>query len=152
VHRRTLEANGLGERWRLVEAFAGTAEGTTSFTAGLHATSHVGTGIEVPVVDVLPDLVGADLVKIDVEGAEWPLLADPRFRELAAAWIVLEYHAEGCPTSDPRAAAEETLRAAGFEVVHTQRKPAFGAGLVWGYRRAQSRPWPAEKSSELSIE
>jgi FkbM family methyltransferase len=152
VHRRALEANGLGERWRLVEAFAGTDAGTTSFTAGLHATSHEGSGIEVPVVDVLPELAQANLVKIDVEGAEWPLLADPRFRELAAAWIVLEYHAEGCPASDPRAAAEEALRAAGFEVVHTQRKPAFGAGLVWGYRSAQSSPWPAEKSSELSIE
>ena len=32
------------------------------------------------------------------------------------------------------------LRAAGFEIAHTQRKPAFGAGVVWGYRSAQSSP------------
>jgi FkbM family methyltransferase len=140
VHRLALEANGLGERWRLVEAFAGTAAGTTTFTAGLHATSHEGAGIEVPVVDVLPELTRAELVKVDVEGAEWPILADPRFRELAASWLVLEYHADGCPSADPHGAAEEALRAAGFEVVHTQRKPAFGAGLVWGYRSAQSNP------------
>ena len=134
VHRTALEANGLGDRWRLVEAFAGTTDGTTSFTAGLHATSHQGAGIQVHVVDVLPELTRAELVKIDVEGAEWPILADPRFRGLAARWLVLEYHADGCPSLDPRASAEEALRAAGFEVVHTQRKPAFGAGLVWGFR------------------
>jgi FkbM family methyltransferase len=140
VHRLALEANRLGDRWRLVEAFAGTAEGTTTFTAGLHATSHAGAGIEVPVVDVLPELTKAELVKIDIEGAEWALLADPRFGGLRAATIVLEYHADGCPSPDPRAAAEEALRDAGFEIAHTQRKPAFGAGVVWGYRSAQSKP------------
>ena len=75
VHRRAIEANGLGDRWRLVEAFAGAAAGTTSFAAGQHAVSRAGEGIEVPVVDVLPELTAADLVKIDVEGAEWPILA-----------------------------------------------------------------------------
>ena len=74
LHRRAIEANGLGERWRLVEAFAGTAAGTTSFTAGGHAVSRAGEGIEVPVVDVLPELAAAELVKIDVEGVR---VADP---------------------------------------------------------------------------
>jgi FkbM family methyltransferase len=140
IHRLAVEANRLGDRWRLVEAFAGKEAGTTAFTAGLHAVSHAGAGIDVKVVDVLPELVASDLVKIDIEGAEWPLLADPRFRELRASTVVLEYHIEGCPGPDPRAAAEEALRAAGFEVTHTQEKPTFGAGVVWGYRSAQSRP------------
>ena len=140
VHRRAIDANGLGDRWRLVEAFAGSAGGTTTFTAGLHATSHAGTGIEVSVVDVLPDLIGADLVKIDVEGAEWPIVTDPRFAGLTARVVILEYHVEGCPEPDPRAAAERALRKAGLEVAHTQHKPAFGAGVVWGYRSTQSRP------------
>ena len=70
VHRLAIEANGPGERWRLVEAFAGTQAGTTGFTTGLHAVSHAGEGIEVSVVDVLPQLKDADLVKIDIEGAE----------------------------------------------------------------------------------
>ena len=151
VHRLALEANGLGERWRLVEAFAGTAAGTTTFTAGLHATSHEGAGIEVPVVDVLPELARAELIKVDVEGAEWPILADPRFRELAASWLVLEYHADGCPSADPRAAAEEALRAAGFEVVHTQRKPAFGAGLSGATAAPRaSRDPPRSRASSRS--
>lgn len=134
VHRRAIEANALEDQWRLVEAFAGVREGTTSFTTGLHAVSHEGDGSEVPVVDVLPELANADLVKIDIEGAEWPILTDARFGELQARIVVLEYHREGSPDSDPSEAAERALTAAGYDVRHTGRKPAFGAGLVWGVR------------------
>jgi FkbM family methyltransferase len=134
VHRVALEANALGDRWRLVEAFAGTRSGRTRFTAGLHAVSHEGAGIDVLVVDVLPALLAADLVKIDIEGAEWPIVADPRFRDLRAKAVVLEYHVDGCPGPDPAAEAERALSAAGFDVVHSGSKPAFGAGVVWGIR------------------
>jgi FkbM family methyltransferase len=135
VHRLAIEANGLKDRWHLVEAFAGTNDGTTSFTAGLHAVSHEGEGITVPVEDVLPELARGDLVKIDIEGAEWPILADPRFRDLRAEVVVVEYHADGCPEPEPEEAVERALRDAGFAVHHAARKPAFGAGIVWGTRR-----------------
>jgi FkbM family methyltransferase len=137
IHRLTIEANGLHERWRLVEAFAGTQAGTTRFVSGLFGVSRVSEGAEgvvVPVVDVLPDLRDADLVKIDIEGAEWPILSDPRFRELRGRAVVLEYHAWGCPFDDPRALAEEALRATGYQVIHAGHKPAFGAGVLWGWR------------------
>jgi FkbM family methyltransferase len=135
VHRMAIEANQLNERWRLVEAFAGAEAGTTSFAAGLHAVSHEGEGIEVRVEDVLPALADADLVKIDIEGAEWPILADARFRELQARVVVLEYHPEGSPDADPAASAERALVDAGYEVFPAGRKPAFGAGILWGLRR-----------------
>jgi FkbM family methyltransferase len=134
VHRLAIHANGATEQWRLVEAFAGTSAGTTRFRAGLHAVSREGEGIEVPVVDVLPELVDADLLKIDIEGAEWPILADPRFRQVRARAVVLEYHAEGCPGPDPAVAAERALADAAFTVCRASRKPAFGAGIVWGLR------------------
>jgi FkbM family methyltransferase len=137
VHRLTIDANGLGGRWRLVEAFAGTRPGTTHFVPGLFGISHVAEGeegIEVPVLDVMPDLLDADLVKIDIEGAEWPIVADPRFRELRARAVVLEYHAWGCPDDDARARAEQALRAGGYQLVHAGQKPAFGAGVLWGWR------------------
>jgi FkbM family methyltransferase len=140
IHRRTIEANGLDARWRLVEAFAATAPGLIHFAAGKHAISHAAAGekdsIEVPAVDVLPELGTADLVKIDIEGAEWDLLADPRFRDIRPRAVVLEYHAEGCPGADARAAAEQGLGAAGLEVVHVRRKPQFGAGLLWAFAPA----------------
>jgi FkbM family methyltransferase len=137
IHRLTIEANGLGDRWTLVEAFAGTQPGTTRFVSGLFGVSRASgdaEGIVVPVVDVLPELRTADLVKIDVEGAEWPILSDPRFRQLGGRAVVLEYHAWGCPADDPRALAEEAVTAAGFEIIHASQKPALGAGVLWGWR------------------
>ena len=130
VHRRTIQANGLGDRWRLLEGFASNSEGSVRFAAGHHATSHAAEeGIEVPTLDVLPLLADSDLAKIDVEGAEWPILADPRLPEVLPPVVVLEYHGAVEP-------AEEALRAAGHEVVHAGRKPQFAAGLLWSFARA----------------
>ena len=137
IHRRTIEANGLETRWKLVEAFASTAPGVVRFAAGHHATSRAAESeeewLEVEALDVLPEFVGADLVKIDIEGAEWNLLADPRFSQTRPRVVVLEYHKEGCPGPNASAVAEQALRAAGFEVVHAGRKPQFGAGLLWAF-------------------
>ena len=84
IHRLTIEANGLGERWRLVEAFAGTRAGTTRFvpaSSGSLARADDEEGIVVPCGRRDARSPHADLVKIDIEGAEWPILADPRFHE-----------------------------------------------------------------------
>jgi FkbM family methyltransferase len=142
VHRQAIEANPHGGRWRLIEGFAGTQAGVVRFAAGEHATSHVAsTGtIDVAAVDVFPDLVSADLVKIDVEGAEWDLLADPRFAALRPKALVLEYHADGSPDPDPKEAAVRALRSAGLEVVEAGSKPEFGAGLLWGLPPADAAP------------
>jgi FkbM family methyltransferase len=144
IHRRTIAANPASTGWRLIEAFAAPAAGRVWFAAGAHATSHESRGedaIEVEAVDVFEHTNGVDLLKIDVEGAEWPLLADPRFHDVPADVVVLEYHADGCPHPDPVAAAEKALVAAGYEIVAGTTKPAYGAGVLWGFRRsAQSRP------------
>jgi FkbM family methyltransferase len=137
IHRRAIEANGLDTRWRLVESFASTAPGIVRFAAGRHATSRAAEleeeGLEVPAVDVLPELAEADLVKIDIEGAEWDLLADPRFGPIRPRVVVLEYHQESCPEPDAPATAKRALRATGLEVVESARKPQFGAGLLWAF-------------------
>ena len=137
VHQLAIQANGLNDRWRLVEAFAGTQTGTARFVPGLFGASHVAEateGIAVPQIDVLPELVNADFVKIDIEGAEWPIVTDPRFRELRARAVILEYHPRGCPGGDPRKVAEDALRSGGFELVDVAEKPTFGAGVLWGWR------------------
>ena len=137
VHRDTIRANGLEARWRLLEAFASTASGVTRFAAGEHATSHAADdddALEVPAIDVMPELVEADLVKIDVEGAEWALLSDARFAAARPRIVVLEYHRDGCPEPDPAAAAVRALHAAGLSVVPAGRKPQYGAGVLWGFR------------------
>ncbi len=40
IHRQTIEANGLEERWTLLEKFAAPSAGLVPFAAGEHATSH----------------------------------------------------------------------------------------------------------------
>jgi FkbM family methyltransferase len=137
VLRRCAQANAAGGEWRVVSAAAATSDGTVRFVSGDYSLSRIGAeGEPVAAVDVFPYLAEAHLVKIDVEGAEWPILADPRFRRLRAPVVVLEYHREGCPGGDPVAEVERALGEAGYEVALGPSKPAYGAGIVWGWREA----------------
>jgi Methyltransferase FkbM domain len=80
--------------------------------------------------DVLESFAEADLVKIDIEGGEWALMADPRFG--SADTIVLEYHATGCPQPDLHAAARRLLEGHGYELVPLFEGDDFG--MVWAFR------------------
>lgn len=139
LHRRTIGENGRVTTWQLLEAGAMTEAGTIRFATGEFTTSHVARedegGIEVEGVDVFPLLAGADLVKIDIEGAEWPILRDPRFGGLGAEVVVLEYHPEGCPHPEPARAAEALLAEAGFAVAARHPKDG-GTGLLWALSSA----------------
>jgi FkbM family methyltransferase len=137
VLRRCAEANRARARWTVVPAVAATSAGTVRFVSGDYSLSRIGDeGEPVPAVDVFPYLAGVQLVKIDIEGAEWPILADPRFRELRAPAVVLEYHHDGCPGSDPQAEAKACLLGAGYQTSPGPTKPAYGAGIIWGWRDA----------------
>jgi FkbM family methyltransferase len=136
----TIEAN-RGTNWRLVEAAASTRAETVRFVSGELTTSHLARldeeGIEIPAVDVLELAEDVDLLKIDIEGAEWALLEDSRFAGLGPAVVVLEYHPEGCPGRDVRKAVEDLLRHAGFEIAAVRPHPEHGTGLVWALRREE---------------
>ena len=43
----------------------------------------------------------ADFVKMDIEGGEWPILGDPRLRDLERLTLVMEYHRVGAPRPFP---------------------------------------------------
>lgn len=132
VLRRTVAANAAD--WELVEACAGATDGETRFAAGEFALSRMGEGeATVPVVDALERLRDADLVKMDIEGGEWAILADPRFAELPARVVVLEYHPHLCPRADARAAAVERLAGLGFRVLPFDHRPD-GTGMLWAWR------------------
>jgi FkbM family methyltransferase len=152
--RRTIEANALGPRCEVREAAAGVAAGSATID-GFSLLSHlVRDGVEeavdhfpflrryqdpgaarsrVEVIDVLPLLERADLVKMDIEGAEWPILQDPRLAQTPLKAIVLEYHPQGAPEADTTGAVRKALQTAGFTVGEPFDQH-HGVGLVWAWR------------------
>jgi len=137
VLSKTIAANGRGLGWELIEACAGVRSGVVPFSLAEFATSRVEPGqsaITVPAIDVLPLIEGADLVKIDIEGGEWPILADPRLAYAPPTVIALEYHAHGCPTSDPVAHPRELLGRAGYRTADGEFDLPPGQGMLWAWR------------------
>jgi FkbM family methyltransferase len=137
ILEQTVEHNRANADWRVVRAAVGTARGTATFSLAGTATSHLAregeTGSSVDVVDFFELARSADLVKLDIEGGEWPILADPRLASLAAA-LVLEFHADGCPDRDPKQAAMRALERAGFTVRANAERPRLGTGVLWAWR------------------
>ncbi len=141
VHERAIEKNGLQQRWRLTVAAAGTRVGTAEFAGGLAMESFVTAPgsdpgvptITVPVVDVMGELCGSDLVKIDIEGGEWEILEDDRFRADPPRITVLEYHPHLCRAPNPREHAEHLVRAAGLAVEPIWHRDD-GYGMFWAWR------------------
>ena len=150
--RRTLAVNHLDGRSEVLQAAAGVAVGNARMS-GHSALAHfvragtaetvdyippmrkyeVDGAVEVDVVDILPLLEGADLVKMDIEGAEWPILQDPRFPSLGLSAMVLEFHPQGAPQTDTAAAVRTLLRNAGFTVGEPFRE--YGpVGMIWAWR------------------
>jgi FkbM family methyltransferase len=138
VHEAAIAANA-GSDWTLIRGAAGTAAGRAAYVLGHYATSRAAhpheLASDVEVIDVLPLLAEADFVKIDIEGGEWAILDDPRFRQGRARAIVLEYHSHLCPEEDPGEAAKRRLEAAQYSLKVGATKPRFGVGLLWGLRR-----------------
>lgn len=140
---RNIADNGLGDRVELHRVAAGAEAGTVRFRSGLHHVSYVapegenwpGT-IDVPIVDAFELAAGCDLVKMDIEGGEWPILADPRLASLDAVALVLEWHARGALSDRPGDDAVRLLEEAGFTV-----KPdphlSHDVGGLWAWRAAR---------------
>jgi FkbM family methyltransferase len=134
--RRT--AQGTDEI-EVIEACASNYAGSVRFVAGEFAESHVASDqstldtIEVPCVDAFDVARAADIVKIDIEGSEWEILADMRLASLPAQAVVMEWHDKRCPHEDPSAAARAALRDGGFEVL-CENRPVPTNGTVWALR------------------
>jgi FkbM family methyltransferase len=132
VLERARDANGGS--WEIVRACASNQAGTTTFQSGHHNLSRIGNDGDttVPVVDVFPYLANADLVKMNIEGAEWDILQDERLAANTSAWIV-EYHRINNPEGEISALVEEMFAHAGFTTRIVMRHNENG--LVWAWKQ-----------------
>lgn len=121
----------------LIEACAVTENGPMRVSGGTGSgtqfTAGGDVGDEVDGVDVFPHVQDADFVKMDIEGGEWPILADPRFALLRNTTWVIEYHRAGAPSLPAEQAARALFEAAGFTTGHA-RPNTWGHGTLWAWK------------------
>jgi FkbM family methyltransferase len=156
---RVVAANELDGRWLATDAAVATQPGEMTFVADLFAESHLATnkaedrdaisgpsGIEhsstetpsgheitVRTVDIFDEDHDVELMKMDIEGGEWPILNDPRASSLKAQVLVLEWHALGCPELDAHEAALSLVRAAGYSHIEEVEIGTYN-GVLWAWR------------------
>lgn len=139
VLERCIELNGGAERWRLEPAFASTSEGSERFVAGRQSLSRRAYAWEsegvtaVQRLDVMPLLAQSDVIKIDIEGAEWELLEHPAWTDARPRLVLLEYHRR--PDDRQHELAEQGLEALGLQWQRVHRDEERGLGVMWGWRR-----------------
>jgi len=137
---RLLRAAAAPHRqWQTVAAAASSQAGSMRFITGRYsesrATGDDEPGVAVPAVDLFAELSeSVDLMKIDIEGSEWPILQDPRFAELDARVIVIEWHERHCPSPPAEHFAVRLLRKAGFSEVITRPGRFASNGIIWAWR------------------
>lgn len=139
IARRTLAGLIDAGRVELVEAAVGTFEGRISFVTGMGMISRrAAPGDDraalVWQVDLLEELQGVGLLKLDIEGAEWDILRDRRWSKRMPACLVMEWHALHEDQREPNPVGEVArLLSAANDVQHT----VFDAGVVghvWAFR------------------
>ena len=144
VLRQNVAANDGDRQIEVLDVAVSTRPGVVRFDAGrAHASQVVDDGgddtgrgvISVKAADFFSIAAGCDLVKLDVEGSEWPLLRDTRLASLDARALILEWHGGAGAGED----AKRLLEAAGFDV---QLDELFvpGSGLLWAWRPRRSPP------------
>lgn len=137
--REVMALNGAPGQWTLIPECVSNADGVVAFAASGSSTSHVtepdsaDANAEVRVCDAFRHLDAVDVLKMDIEGGEWRILLDPRWKNVSVEVVLMEYHPEGCPTSDARKLARELLRSAGY-VVEDIAHNAAGHGMLRAMR------------------
>ena len=141
---KNIRLNNLQDRVRVVAAAVGVRD-ESGYLKDDNCTSTIvdafqsAGAIPVPVVDLFSQIPSSqvDLLKMDAEGAEQAILADPRFLDLAKriSAMVLEWH-HSASIPDGRSWCIDKLRQAGFDTVVDGPVQYSQAGILWAYRRA----------------
>jgi FkbM family methyltransferase len=137
----TIHLNGLEDRWLLVRAAVATRSGRAGFASARSADSHLAEPGEAAISVATADLFDldhhVDLLKMDIEGGEWPILLEPRLHELGARAVLLEWHGRESPEPDAHAAVLRLLRDAGYDRLQDAgRDREADVGVLWAWRTA----------------
>ncbi len=134
VALRDLLTTGRSNRFEVLAAAASTDDEPIRFASGLGSGSRISSdGDLVDAVDLLALLPETDLLKLDIEGGEWPILEDVRLADTGPLVVVMEYHRRFPGDTDAQEAATKLLRSAGFEVGHVLAN-YWGHGTLWAWR------------------
>jgi len=147
--KKLISANSLGGRITLIHAAAGLIAVRFCFPTTIPARrSWMRAAMAVPAVDLFSwcrTIGKIDLLKIDIDGDEYALLSDPRFRDLDCENIV-EWHST--PEKEDAAGwCRTALRAAGYApMVESSVPEKSDAGIIHAlkssatHRRAHHEP------------
>ncbi|NTU70241.1 MAG: FkbM family methyltransferase [Coriobacteriia bacterium] len=121
---------------RVLPVCASNSDGDVLFERGAGEGSRIGAaGVPTPAIDVFPLLVQSQFVKMDIEGAEWDILQDPRLADLSGLVLVMEYHRRFPYDQDAASAACQLLQDAGFSVGKIEPN-YWGHGIMWASKPA----------------
>jgi FkbM family methyltransferase len=125
-----IKANGLD--WEVIPAYASTENGTIGFASGQWCFSKADPrGQLVDKIDIFPLLADVDLLKMDIEGGEWEVLADPRMTS-APPILVMEWHTMSCPSpDDAKQLACDALTRAGYTHIVVPEEPGLEPDAQW---------------------
>ncbi|MGR8981775.1 MAG: FkbM family methyltransferase [Gammaproteobacteria bacterium] len=136
--RRNMALNGYSHQITTYEAAAGCTSRSAILedrgaSSRLADTKSGAFAIQTIVVDIFDLLKGKriDLLKMDIEGAEYEILGDNRFATLELKAIVLEWHQTGA-FQDGRRWCVRRLEDLGYSVQDTHRENNHG--ILWAYR------------------
>lgn len=131
--RSNIAANDLLSRVELTRAAAGVAPQEIAMSdAGTSSAVLPGNaaGIAAPMLDIfamLSDRV-VDILKLDIEGGEYPILGDPRFATLRPRCVVMEWHG----TAADRAWCLARFAELAYETVELFDNGSYG--MLWAFR------------------
>lgn len=143
--RKHIEANGLAGRVTLHEAAAGTERSQMHLSnqgAGSAVIASGGEGtLAIPVLDFFAEAPSGpiDLLKIDIEGSEYGIFADPRFVALSQRirCIALEWHhcyvLENGKATDGQQWVTQRLKSLGYTVENGHTEYGI-AGMLFACR------------------
>jgi FkbM family methyltransferase len=138
---RNLQLDGSLNRVEIHKKAAGASQRVmrlTDETTSSTLTERIGADtLPVEVVDVFPMLSGRriDILKMDVEGGEYEILADDRFATLNVGAVVMEWHSRGQGLEDKRW-CESRLQSLGFVIDEIFSQPGYG--MFWARRAVKS--------------